>query len=184
MKVLHEMQKWRRGEYPYDDNGVKGLPLEPGEFGKAIDVAIVELQKTIKQLKQTNAMTKWLTNKEAQELVQDIIFSAKWYDEDTDWYDEFDHCGGTGYYMTTAYYRARVETVISGIKVGLFCELTGYEDDDFELKEIIDIYPIDMTDEADALTDDLIANDDLFEQLDEAFAEYYRKREKREKKVS
>jgi len=39
------MQKWRRGEYPYDDEGEKGMPFEPSEFGKAIDVAIEELQK-------------------------------------------------------------------------------------------------------------------------------------------
>lgn len=39
------MQKWRRGEYPYDDEGEKYMPYEPSVFGEAIDVAIEELQK-------------------------------------------------------------------------------------------------------------------------------------------
>ncbi len=128
---------------------------------------------------------KWMTDEDAQDLVQGIINSAECYDEDTDWCDEFDHCGGTGYYYTTAYYHAKVEVVINGIRVGLECNLTGYKDDDFELKEICDIYPIDRTDAADALTEYLIANDELFWQLDRAFTEYYRKRrEKRIRKVS
>lgn len=43
LNVLQEMQKWRRGEYPYDDEGGKSMPYEPEEFGEAIDVAIEEL---------------------------------------------------------------------------------------------------------------------------------------------
>lgn len=43
LKVLQEMQKWRRGEYPYDDEGGKSMPYEPSVFGEAIDVAIEEL---------------------------------------------------------------------------------------------------------------------------------------------
>lgn len=36
------MQKWRRGEVPYDGIGTK-MPYTPEEFGKAIDFAIYEL---------------------------------------------------------------------------------------------------------------------------------------------
>lgn len=45
LNVLQEMQRWRRGEYPYNEDGGKDMPYEPSEFGKAIEVAIKELQK-------------------------------------------------------------------------------------------------------------------------------------------
>lgn len=38
-EILIEMQKWRRGEVPYDRAGTK-MPYTPEEFGKAIDFVI------------------------------------------------------------------------------------------------------------------------------------------------
>tara|TARA_R110002020_G_scaffold174164_1_gene365199 strand:- start:31 stop:228 length:198 start_codon:yes stop_codon:yes gene_type:complete len=39
IKILKEVNKWRRSEPPYDD-GVVGIPHSPKQFGKAIDHAI------------------------------------------------------------------------------------------------------------------------------------------------
>lgn len=49
LKILTEMQKWRRAQHPYDYDGdnptkYRGIPYTPEQFGKAIDVAIKALQ--------------------------------------------------------------------------------------------------------------------------------------------
>jgi hypothetical protein len=44
LEILIEMQKWRRGEEPYDKLGVQ-CPYTPKEFGEAIDAAIEILSK-------------------------------------------------------------------------------------------------------------------------------------------
>lgn len=49
--ILVEMQKWRRGEQPYDKVGVQ-MPHTPEEFGKAIDTAIDAMDLLIKEDKQ------------------------------------------------------------------------------------------------------------------------------------
>lgn len=51
IKVVKEMQKWRRGESPY--NGVtpeeyKPMPYSPKEFGDAIDKLILFAESSIK----------------------------------------------------------------------------------------------------------------------------------------
>jgi len=47
LTILVEMQKWRRGDSPYDEWG-KGMPYTPYEFGLAIDYCI----ETLKHSKQ------------------------------------------------------------------------------------------------------------------------------------
>lgn len=50
LKVLTEMNKWRRGEPPYDDvspERYEAMPYEPSQFGEAIDVAIEVLNKKV-----------------------------------------------------------------------------------------------------------------------------------------
>jgi len=38
IKILKEMNKWRRAEPPYEEMG--SMPYNPGKYGKAIDQAI------------------------------------------------------------------------------------------------------------------------------------------------
>lgn len=49
-KILLEMQKWRRGEAPYDGETPeehRDMPYSPEVYGQAIDVAISALDKRI-----------------------------------------------------------------------------------------------------------------------------------------
>lgn len=45
--ILQEMQKWRRGEKPYDGDAPEEMPYSPKEFGKAIDVAIEQMNMPV-----------------------------------------------------------------------------------------------------------------------------------------
>ena len=50
IKVCKEMQKWRRGEYPYDGEDSethKVMPYSPKEFGEAIDKLIRFAEQTL-----------------------------------------------------------------------------------------------------------------------------------------
>lgn len=38
IEILREMNKWRRGEPPYDGETPKDMPYSPQEFGEAIDI--------------------------------------------------------------------------------------------------------------------------------------------------
>lgn len=40
LSILQEMQKWRRGEKPYDGDVPREIPYSPKEFGQAIDCCI------------------------------------------------------------------------------------------------------------------------------------------------
>lgn len=60
--VCKEMQKWRRGEVPYDGENPethKAMPFSPQEFGEAIDSLINFTQQTLK----TTAITDKLEGK-------------------------------------------------------------------------------------------------------------------------
>jgi len=46
--ILREMQRWRRGEGPYDKDEPTTMPYSPKEFGEAIDVAIERMENEIK----------------------------------------------------------------------------------------------------------------------------------------
>jgi hypothetical protein len=50
IKVCKEMQKWRRGEYPYDGEDPEThqtMPYNPKEFGEAIDKLIRFAEQTL-----------------------------------------------------------------------------------------------------------------------------------------
>lgn len=55
--ICKEMQKWRRGEAPYDGEDPethKTMPFSPQEFGEAIDSLINYTQQTL--VKETNKL--------------------------------------------------------------------------------------------------------------------------------
>lgn len=57
--VCKEMQKWRRGEAPYDGETPKthrAMPFSSHEFGEAIDSLINFTQKTLKTITITDKL--------------------------------------------------------------------------------------------------------------------------------
>lgn len=45
LEILTEMQKWRRGEYEYGNDGeYHTMPYKPKVYGEALDVAIEALK--------------------------------------------------------------------------------------------------------------------------------------------
>lgn len=49
LEIIDFMQKWRRGDYPFDEN--RSMPYSPREFGEAIDYVCAELQSAQMDLK-------------------------------------------------------------------------------------------------------------------------------------
>lgn len=53
IKILREMNKWRRGEHPYDGETPethRGMPYSPQEFGEAIDEVVERIEEYAPEL--------------------------------------------------------------------------------------------------------------------------------------
>lgn len=50
LNIVKEMQKWRRGEKPYDTHTMSEMPYTPFVYGQALDVLINFTEEQMKTL--------------------------------------------------------------------------------------------------------------------------------------